>query len=965
MAIDAGSAVGYLDLDISGFLDGLKTAQDEADKASKNFAIKFGSGLSGFGSGMSSFGSTLTKNVTVPIAGIGVVGIKTAAQFEKGMSGVQAITGATEKDLKDLKDTALDLGATTSFSASEVAAAMTEMAKAGWTSQQIIEGMSGVLDAAAASGEGLGVVSTIVADAITGFGLEAKDSSKVADLLTQAANSGTIGVDDLGESFKYIAPVASSMGLSIDDVTTALSAMSMSGIKGSQAGTSLRTVLTRMVKPTDAVASAMDELGISLTNSDGTFKSLDTIISEMRGTFGGLTDEEKTYYAATLAGQEGMSGLLSLLNMTQSEYDEIAASMDNASGVAKQTADVMQNNLSSKVEQLGGSLETLAIKVSDLIIPYLQKFVVWLTNLVDKFAALDPETKKTILKFAGIAAVAGPVIGILGKVTTTVGGLFTAFGKLSSGFKAVSAGGQAGAGILSKLGGAFAGITAPIVAVIAVIGTLAAAFVSLWQNNEEFRNKITEIWNEVKETFDRLCQGIVEILNSLGFDFENIGEVLKTIWEGFCNFLAPIFTGAFQIISDVFSVVVDTLLGVLNFFISIFKGDWEGAWNAIKGVFEGVWNGIVNIFQTIWDTLLGILDTVCGWFGTTWDEVWTSIKTFFVDIWNSIVDFFTGLWEGIVNAVKGAWDLIMGVLSTVGGWIYNNVIAPVKNFFSSLWNTISSAASTCWNAIKNIWTTVSNWFNTKIIQPVKNFFSGMWDGLKNGASNAWNGIKSIFSTVANFFGDIFKKAWEKVKNVFSVGGKIFDGIKDGIVNVFKSIVNGIIKGINKIVALPFKGLNGILDTISEISILGVEPFSWLTWRLPVPQIPLLAKGAVLPPNDPFLAVVGDQKHGTNIEAPLSTIQEAVANVIKSFAYTIIDLQRAALKVMIDTNNDLGYISHNGFAKSFNAFDNKREQNKENEPGSGDTFIFNSPKPIDEVEAAKQMKKAKRDLAEGF
>ena len=243
MAVDVGSAVGYLDLDISGFLAGLKSAQSEADKQSKNIATTIGNNISGVGKSLSSVGTTLTKNVTVPLTAVGVAGLKVATDFEKGMSEVKAISGATGKDFDALRNKAIDLGADTAFSAGEVAAAMTEMAKAGWNSQQIIDGMSGVLSAAAASGEELATVSTIVADAITGFGMEAKDSTRIADLLTQAANSGTIGISDLGESFKYIAPVAGAMGLSVEDVTTALSAMSMAGIKGSQAGTSLRTCL--------------------------------------------------------------------------------------------------------------------------------------------------------------------------------------------------------------------------------------------------------------------------------------------------------------------------------------------------------------------------------------------------------------------------------------------------------------------------------------------------------------------------------------------------------------------------------------------------------------------------------------------------------------------------------------------------------------------------------------------------
>ena len=244
MPVDVGPATGYLDLDISGYLTNLRTGQSEADRISQNTATKVGNNIAGIGKSMASVGSTLTRYVTVPLLGLGTAGLKVASDFDSAMSGVKAISGATGEEFDALRAKAVELGGSTSFTANEVAVAMTEMAKAGWDSQQILDGMSGVLDAAAASGEDLGTVSTIVADAMTGFGMEAKESARVADLLTQAANSGTININDLGESFKYIAPVASSMGLSIEDVTTALSAMSQSGIKGSQAGTSLSTMLT-------------------------------------------------------------------------------------------------------------------------------------------------------------------------------------------------------------------------------------------------------------------------------------------------------------------------------------------------------------------------------------------------------------------------------------------------------------------------------------------------------------------------------------------------------------------------------------------------------------------------------------------------------------------------------------------------------------------------------------------------
>lgn len=862
MAVDAGSAVGYLDLDISGFLANLRTAQSEADKTTSNMATKIGNNISGIGKSLTSVGTTLTKNVTVPLTAVGVAGLKVATDFEKGMSEVKAISGATGDEFDALREKAIELGADTAFSAGEVAEAMVEMAKAGWDSQQIIDGMSGVLAAAAASGEGLASVSTIVADAITGFGLAASDSTKVADLLTQAANSGTIGISDLGESFKYIAPVAGAMGLSIEDVTTALSAMSMSGIKGSQAGTALRTMLTNLVKPTDDMAAAMEELGIEVANTDGTMKPLDEIIGILRESFSGLTDEQKSYYAALLAGKTGMSGMLSLLNLTEEEYNAIAESMDNAGGVAEETAAVMQDNLQSKVEQLGGALESLAIKLADHVIPYLQKFVVWLTSLVDKFAALDPETQKTILKFAGIAAAAGPVLTVIGKLVSGVGGMITTFGKIpgaiskvqtvftalgtklinvKEGFVLAKNGMTALGAQASPLGAALAGITGPMIAIVAAIALVVAAFVSLWKNNEEFRNKITAIWDQIKATFEKLTSGIVERLNRLGFDFESIGEVLKAIWKGFCDFLAPIFEGVFQYIANTFDTFVNVFLGIWDFFHALFTGDWEGCWNAVKGIFESIWNGIKDWFTNILNVITGVFDVVCGWFGTTWSDTWNSIKTFFVGLWEGIVSwfqgvltgistFFTNIWTGISTFFTGLWN---GIVS-----FFTNTLNSIKTTFETIWNGISTFFTNIWNTIKNVVQVgimfIVELFNAAF-QLITLPFRFIWENCKETIMSIWNTIKTTISTALTTIQTTISNVWTAVSNFFvsiwtsistfvstiwnqisTTVSTIINAIKTTVTNVFNSIKTTITNIFNAIKTTITNVLNAISTFISTI-----------------------------------------------------------------------------------------------------------------------------------------------------
>lgn len=790
MAVDVGSAVGYLDLDISGFLAGLRSAQSEADSATKNIATKIGSNLQSAGKSITSAGETLTTHVTVPIVGLGTAAVKTTSDFESAMSKVSAISGATGSDLDALNQKAQEMGAKTKFSATESAEAFTYMAMAGWKTEDMLQGIDGIMALAAADGLDLATTSDIVTDALTAFGLSANDSGHFADVLAAAASNANTNVSLLGESFKYAAPVAGALGYSAEDTAIALGLMANAGIKGSQGGTALRSSLSRLIKPTDDAAALMEQYGLSMTNADGSMKSLGEVMEMLRTKMGGLSEAEQTQAAATLFGQEAMSGMLAVINASDSDYEKLTSAIYGADGAAQQMADTMLDNLSGQLTLLKSALEGLAIQFGEILMPYIEQFVQWLQNLVQKLQEMTPEQKEQIVKWAAFAAAIGPVLLAVGKLVTGIGNVISVFGKLKTAIPAVK-------GALVAVKGAIAGISAPVVAVVAVIGTLVAAFATLWKTNEEFRNKITAIWNQIKGTFDKLCQGIVDRLNKLGFDFENIGEVLKAIWKGFCDFLAPIFEGVFQNIANTFDTIVNVILGILDFFIAIFTGDWEGAWDAIKGIFESIWNGIVAWFQNIGNTLLGILDAICGWFGTTWDNTWNSIKQFFVDIWNSIVSFFTNIIDTIKTSVS-------------------NFVTTIINFFAQLPTNIANFITNAWNSVVTWATNMVN----KAREMGQNFLNAVVEFFTDLPYKIGHFIGSALTNVALWVVNMVNKAREMGQNFINNVVAFFTQLPGKILQFITSAWNNVTQWatnmVNKAREMGTNFINNVVSFFTQL-----------------------------------------------------------------------------------------------------------------------------------------------------
>lgn len=707
--------------------------------------------------------------VTTAIGGVAAASVTVAANFEQQMSKVQAISGATAEETDKLTESARQWGRDTKYSATEAGEAFEYMALAGWKTDDMLEGIGGILNLAAASAMDLGTASDIVTDYLTAFGLSAKDAGKFADEMAYAMSHSNTTTEALGEAYKNCAATAASMGYSVEETTAVLMTMANAGVKGGEAGTALNAIMTRLATDTKGCATELAKYGVEVYDAQGNMNSLSSILTGVRGVWNNLTDEQQANLAKTIAGTNQFSALQTIMSGLSDEaiasgmsFSDYSEALRNCDGTASDMAATMQDNLLGRLTQLKSKLEDVGITIGNSLMPFMEKAVAKIGELADKFAALSPQQQETILKIAGVVAAIGPLLTIVGKAISVSGQLSSGIGKVVGKLATMGTTASGATGGMAVLKGALAAITSPVGIAVAAIAGITAVVVTLWKTNEDFRNKITEIWNRIKSVFTEFGQHITDKLNSLGFDFENFGEVVKAIWEGFCNVLAPIIEGVFNNIAIFIETTLNVITGVFDFFVSLFTGDWQGCWDAVKSIFESVWNGLKEYIGNILNTIKGVVDAFLGLFGTSWDEVWNSIKTTFENIWNGIVSFFTGILDGIKNAVTTAWTAVSTTISDVLTGIWNtvsNIFNSVKSTVTSIWNSISSTISNVVNSIKN---TVSNVFNT-----LKSTVSNVFNSIKSTATSVWNAIKNAITTPINAAKNAVHNAIEAIKSKFN------------------------------------------------------------------------------------------------------------------------------------------------------------------------------------------------------
>ena len=747
-------------------------------------------------------GKALTKGVTLPLAAIGGASVKTAANFEAGMSKVQAISGASAADMDRLSAMAKKMGATTKFSASQSAEALSYMGMAGWKTDQMLAGLPGVMNLAAASGEDLGMVSDIVTDSLTAFGMKADETSRFVDVLAATATNSNTNVGMMGETFKYAAPIAGALGYSVEDTALAVGLMANAGIKGSQAGTALRGALTRLEAPTKDVQKGMQMLGLNVKDLQG--MTLDQKLQTLRGAFAGLDESQKVQAASMIFGRQAMSGMLAILNASESEYNGLKDAINNSTGAAKKMADVMEDNLKGSLTILKSALEGAGIAIGEILAPKIRVAVDKITELVTAFTELDPATQNTIVNIGLVAAAIGPVLVVISKLMLTFSKLKTAVTLASTAFSsyaAIAAGtatpitfmGKAVlaarggvlklGGAFTKLGGlakgAFALIAAhPFIAVAAAAAVAVGLIIANW---DTIGPRAAEVWEQVKVNAAATWQDLqAECIAGV--------EAIKTAFSGIGDFFSTLWTGIGEGVTEAKQGIVEA---------------WSGLTESLSAVWEGVKEGMVMAWQGI---------------GTAVGETVATMKEYIMTTLQNIAPELSGIWDGVKAVTQGAWDFIKNIVIGAALVILQAITGDLSGAADSarqIWDNLKKATQQIWDGMKQI---ISNTLKAmakvtaQVTNDIKNKVQQAWENIKSTTQSIWNGIKTAIQTAWNNIKQVVTTAMEAVKTAIKTG---WDNAKQAVTNAMNGIKTAVQTGWNNAKQSVTTAVNNIKTTVQS------------------------------------------------------------------------------------------------------------------------------------------------------
>ncbi|NHA36202.1 phage tail tape measure protein [Staphylococcus schleiferi] len=808
----------------------LETQQRALNTTMGKIGSKFsqwGPKLQDIGKKMQAVGKSMTLHVTAPVvAGFGLAA-KKSIDFDDSMRKVKATSGATSGEFQQLRDKALEMGAKTKFSASQSAEALNYMALAGWDTKDMLNGIDGVMQLAAASGEDLGAVSDIVTDSLTAFGLKAKDSGHFADVLAQTSSKANTDVRGMGEAFKYAAPVAGALGYTVEDTSIAIGLMSNAGIKGEKAGTALRTMFTNLAKPTKAMKNEMEKLGISITDSNGKMLPMRDVMDQLRGKFKGLSKDQQASAAATIFGKEAMSGALAVINASDEDYKKLTKSIDNSTGASERMSKEMEGGIGGSIRRMKSAIESMAISIGDVLAPHIRRAADLLASLADKFTSMPGWAKTAVVGIGVFAAALGPLILTMGAFTASIGSIMGTLGPLMIGIK--TAGGLMGflgtkaplaAKGLTLVGTAFKFMLGPIGLAIAAVVAIGTAFVIAYKKSETFRNIVNKVINPVVNGFKKLWGVAQSVFNSLKSLLS--GNTLPTV-----DLLSKIMPKASA------KKVALTLLQIRQTFKDAFGAIWSFAQeigNKLTRFWKDNGDDVTQAFKNIGEFFKGFFIEARNQIGPNLKEFGDLIKSIFNGVivptikiamkviwqimkftWPLIKVLIVDTWDNIKSIIKGALDVILGIVKVFSGVFtgqWGKAWEGVKQIFKG--------------AVVLIWNLIQLWFMGKILKVVK-IFGGFFKGI---ISKSFNGVKGIIGTSLKFIwsiiSTIFKKILTFTKGIFTVLREFVSSIWRSIKNVITNHAKGLFNNIKGVFTVLYRFTRSIFNSLR----------SWLSniWR---------------------------------------------------------------------------------------------------------------------------------------
>lgn len=828
-----------LSLNNGNFFTNMKSAISASSNL-KNTLNGTTAGMKKFGTQSSTAGGIITSLASKAAVAIGAfVGIRqavnfgkdvvnTGLEFEQGMANVSAISGATGAELTALSEKAKEMGATTKFSALEASDAMSYMAMAGWNSSQMIDGISGIMNLAAASGEELASVSDIVTDSLTAFGLKASDSATFADILATACAKSNTNVSMLGEAFKNVAPTAGAMGYSVQDTTVALGLMANAGIKGSAAGTSLNGVMTRLAKPTKEVSTAMNALGLSAVNTDGSMKPLSSFIPELQAKFSTLTDAQKGQYATMIAGKNAMSGFLSIVNSSPADFQALTDAINNSEGAAQSMADTMNDTVSGKLTLLKSQFEGVKIAIFDALGSSQFKGV--LQSMSDGLAAITPYVTTLTVAignglFAAIQGIYNIANTVFNAVKTAVENNGAAIENLRSSFDKVK----------TSIVNAFSGNGT------ALIQTLADVIVPSLCNSLSLVLNIASGVISAASTLSPVIAGVAGAVTAykLAVTAANVVEGIRNGLIAFSAVMtgtqtaafAPlttatiaqiaatqalnVVTGAFgaimTFVTSPIGLVVIAIGAVIAIGVALYKHwdtvkQWAGnLWNGIKNVFNGIkntisnaWNGVKDTASNVWDGIKSVVSDKLNNIKNAYQEHGGGIKGIAFAAMEGVKSYYTAGYDAL-NKLTG------GKLGQVVDSVKNKLapmVGVVKEKLSGVKDAFSSGFSKAFEFVKNS-------YNEGALKPVVDKVVSAFGSVKNAVAEKFTGIKEAVGTKLTAIGDAASGIKDKIAEKFTT-------VKDAVVSKFTEIKAGVQTALTPVINVASNIVNGVKTVITTV-----------------------------------------------------------------------------------------------------------------------------------------------------